>query len=73
MSIILSSAVNPVGEFIEIFSKKPNIIPDTEDKTLPSLTTLSKSLTISSFTSSFFWFSFSFISNIILYYDIDNI
>ena len=51
MSIILSSVVNPGGEFIEIFSKKPNIIPDTEDKTLPSLTTLSKSLTISSFTS----------------------
>jgi len=30
---MLSSIVNPCGEYIEIFSKKPKMIPDTEVKT----------------------------------------
>ena len=38
---MLSSMVNPCGEFIEIFSKKPKMIPDTEVKTPLSFNTLS--------------------------------
>ena len=38
---MLSSIVNPFGEFIEIFSKKPKMIPNTEVKTPLSFNTLS--------------------------------